>query len=171
MKSTNLEESPYLEAVTKEVKDQYMAGENLLVAPLFTGQKSRKVILPKGKWFDFYTGAFAGDGEIITVSPGLDQIPVFVKDGGIVPMMTPRLQSPRAGEKVDLEIRYYGTSPGGYMLYDDDGETFEYEKGAYSFREIKVQQDVNGKLTGSISGAVKGKPNSVGAVSWKFMTK
>ena len=167
--NVNLEENPYAEATSKEIKDQYMAGEYLLVAPLFTGQTSRKVILPKGKWYDFYTGAFVGDGEIISVTPGLDKIPVYVKDGGIIPMMKPRLQAPKAGEKVDLEIRYYGEKDGRYLLYDDDGETFNYEKGDYSWREIKVENK-QGKIKGSISSPLKGKPNSIGTVTWKFMT-
>src|SRR6476620_876720 len=85
--NVNLEENPYAEATSKEIKDQYMAGEYLLVAPMFTGQTSRKVVLPKGKWYDFYTGEFAGDGQIITTIPGLDKIPVYVKEGGIIPMM------------------------------------------------------------------------------------
>jgi len=168
--STDLEESPYLEATTKEIKDQYMAGEYLLVAPLFTGQTTRKVILPRGKWYDFYTGEFVGDGQIITVTPGLDKIPVYVKDGGIIPMMPVRLQAPKTGEKVDLEIRYYGEKPSTYKLYDDDGETFNYEKGEYSWREIKVGRDKKGKMNGTISAAVKGKPNTIGNVTWRFMT-
>ncbi|MGN6533731.1 MAG: glycoside hydrolase family 31 protein [Ginsengibacter sp.] len=163
---TNLEKNPYEEAAVKEIKDQYMAGEFLLVAPMFTGETSRKVILPKGKWYDFYTGEFAGDGQIITVSPGLDKIPVYVKDGGIIPMMKPRLHAPKAGEKVDLEIRYYGEKPGKYELYDDDGETFDYEIGAYSWREIRVEN-----RKGTISAAIKGKPNTINKVTWKFMTK
>ncbi|WP_315814691.1 TIM-barrel domain-containing protein [Paraflavitalea speifideaquila] len=81
----NLEANPYAEAASKEIKDQYMAGEYLLVAPLFTGQTSRKVILPKGKWYDFNTGAYAGEGEIITVTPGLDKIPVYVKTAALFP--------------------------------------------------------------------------------------
>jgi alpha-glucosidase (family GH31 glycosyl hydrolase) len=168
--NVNLEENPYAEAITKEIKDQYMAGEYLLVAPLFTGQKSRKVILPKGKWYDFYTGELAGDGEVITVEPGLNKIPVYVKDGGIIPMMPPLLQAPAAGQKVDLEIRHYGESTGRYMLYDDDGETFNYEKGEYSFREIKVDGK-KGQWKGTISAPAVGKPNTVGNVTWKFMTK
>ncbi|MGI8634472.1 MAG: DUF5110 domain-containing protein, partial [Segetibacter sp.] len=167
----SLEENPYAIAVSKEVKDQYMAGEFLLVAPLFTGQKTRKVILPKGKWYDFYTGDFAGDGEVLTIEPGLNKIPVYVKDGGIIPMMKQRLHAPKANEKVDLEIRFYGSKPSKYMLYDDDGETFNYEKGAYSFRQIKVGRNAAGILTGTISEAQKAKPNTVGKVSWKFMTK
>lgn len=167
----NLEENPYAEAVSKEIKDQYMAGDALLVAPLFAGQTSRKVVLPKGKWYDFYTGAYAGNGEVITVTPGLDKIPVYVKDGSIIPMMPPMLHAPKKGEKVDLEIRYYGEKPGQYKLYDDDGETFDYEKGQYTWRDITVTKDNNGQLKGTISAPVTGKPNTVGNVTWKWMGK
>jgi alpha-D-xyloside xylohydrolase len=170
MKSNNLSDNPYLEATTKEVKDQYMAGEYLLVAPLFKGQSERKVILPKGKWYDFYTGKLAGNGEVISVTAGLDHIPVFVKDGGIIPMMPPMLHAPAAGEKYDLEVRYYGSLPGNYLLYDDDGETFDYEKGVYSWRKITVMADKKGKLAGTISKAEKGKPDNLGTVTWKMMS-
>jgi alpha-glucosidase (family GH31 glycosyl hydrolase) len=170
LRSKNLDDNPYAEAVLKEIKDQYMTGEYLLVAPLFTGQTSRKVVLPKGKWFDFYTGQYAGDGEVISVAPGLEKIPVYVKDGGIIPLMPPVLHAPVAGEKYDLEIRYYGTNPGNYKLYDDDGETFDYEKGIYSWREITVVKDKKGKLTGTISKAEKGKPDNIGTVTWRFMS-
>jgi alpha-D-xyloside xylohydrolase len=169
--SGNLEDNPYLEAVTKEIKDQYMAGEYLLVAPMFAGQTLRKVVLPKGNWYDFYTGEYVGNGETIEVSPGLDRIPVYVKDGGIIPMMLPRLHAPRLGDKFDLEIRHYGDADGTYRLYDDDGETYNYEKGEYSWRDIKVERQKNGKLKGTFSKAEKGKPNNIGNVSWKFMTQ
>jgi alpha-D-xyloside xylohydrolase len=171
LRNSNLNENPYAEAVLKEIKDQYMTGEYLLVAPLFTGQTSRKVILPKGKWFDFYTGKYAGDGEVITVSPGLEKIPVFVKDGGIIPMMPPVLHAPAAGQKYDIEIRYYGTRPGNYRLYDDDGETFDYEKGVFSWREINVMKDKKGKLYGTISKAEKEKPDNISKVTWRFMSE
>lgn len=169
--ATDLEANPYEEALVKEVKDQYMAGEFLLVAPLFTGQTSRKVILPKGKWYDFYTGKLVGDGAIITISPGLDQIPVFVKNGAIIPMMPPMLHSPKAGQKVDLEIRHYGDQDGSYKLYDDDGETFAYEKGVFSWRDMKVEKQKDGKFKGSISNAEANKPSTVGNVTWRFMTE
>ncbi len=169
--NNNLEENPYAEATVKEIRDQYMAGGNLLVAPLFAGQTTRKVVLPKGKWYDFYTGELAGDGQVITITPGLNKIPVYVKDGGIIPMMKPVLHAPKAGEKVDMEIRYYGTKTGKYDLYDDDGETFNYEKGEYSFREIRVVKNNSGSFTGTISDPVKGKPNTIGNITWKFMTQ
>lgn len=171
LSDANLEENPYLEAVSKEIKDQYMAGEYLLVAPMFKGQKERTVVLPKGDWYDFYTGKYVGNGEKITVTPGLDRIPVYVKDGAVLPFMEARLHAPKAGEKVNLEIRHYGKADGSYRLYDDDGETFDYEKGAYSWRDITVTRDKKGKLKGAISKAEKGKPNSIANVTWKFMTE
>jgi len=166
---TDLEENSYAEATSKEIKDQYMAGEYLLVAPLFTGQTTRKVVLPKGNWYDFYTGEYAGNGEVLTVTPGLDKIPVYVKDGGIVPMMKPMLHAPKASEKVDIEIRHYGEKPGKYLLYDDDGETFDYEKGSFTWRTISVEK-VKGTWKGTISSAENGKPNTIGNVTWKFMS-
>jgi alpha-glucosidase (family GH31 glycosyl hydrolase) len=170
MKTASLNENPYAEAVAKEIKDQYMTGEYLLVAPMFAGQTSRQVILPPGKWFDFYTGEFAGEGEVITVTPGLDKIPVYVKDGGIIPMMEARMHAPGKNEKYNLEIRHYGTKAATYKLYDDDGVTYEYEKGNYSWREIKVVAQKNGQWKGSVSAAAKGKPNAIGKVTWRFMS-
>ena len=86
-------------------------------------------------------------------------------------MMEPRLHAPAAGEKVNIEIRHYGMAEGSYRLYDDDGETFNYENGDYAWRDIKVERQKNGQLKGSISKAQKGRPDNVGKVSWKFMTE
>lgn len=65
--------NPYAMAVRREVKDQFMVGPSLLVAPLFAGEEERQVVLPQGKWYDFYTGKYVGEGEVITVKPGLDK--------------------------------------------------------------------------------------------------
>ena len=167
-KTTNLSVDPYPEAVIKEIKDQFMAGEYLLVAPMFAGQVSRKVILPPGRWYDFYTGKFAGDGEVIEVTPGLGKIPVYAKDGAIIPMMDPLLHAPGKDEKYNLEIRHYGTHILPYRLYDDDGVSFDYEKGMYSWRVITVAVK-NGKWKGTISKSEKGKPDHVATVRWMFM--
>lgn len=169
--NANLETNPYLEAVSKEIKDQYIAGEYLLIAPLFAGQTQRKVVLPKGNWYDFYTGKYVGNGETITVSPGLDRIPVFVKDGAIIPLMEPLLHAPTAGQKMNLEIRHYGKADGFYRFYDDDGETYDYERGEYTWRDIRVTRDRKGRLKGSISKAERGKPDNIGTVNWRFMTQ
>jgi alpha-glucosidase (family GH31 glycosyl hydrolase) len=169
-RDADLETNPYAQATRKELKDQYMAGEYLLVAPVFAGETSRQVVLPSGKWFDFYTGDYVGDGEIITVTPGLDKIPVFVKDGGIIPMMEVRMHAPKKGEKYTLEVRHYGERPGEYLLYDDDGETFDFEQGAYSWRRLTAKKQRNGAWKGEVSKPEKGKPDNLESIHWRFMT-
>lgn len=162
--------NPYALAVKREVKDQFMVGENLLVAPLFAGETERKVVLPRGKWYDFYTGQFVGEGEVITVSPGLDRIPVYVKDGGIVPLYPPvtRIDNSR----LPLEIRHYGNRPGTYRLYDDDGETFDYEKGAYTRITLSVKVAPDGSKQGNVS-VPEGKDvwSYNGEYTFRFMTE
>lgn len=157
--------NPYAMAKKREIKDQYMVGDQLLIAPLFTGETKRDVILPKGKWYDFYTGKLVGESEVITVSPGLDHIPVFVRDGGIIPMATVSAVAPG---KYDLVIRHYGQKESHYDLYDDDGQSYDYEQGAYSWRNISVKRNKKGELKGSISPANKGKPDNIGMVTWDF---
>lgn len=171
LNTNDLNDNPYLERMTHEIKDEYLAGDALLVAPLFVGETEREVVLPPGKWYDFYTGKYAGNSEVIKVRPGLERIPVFVRDGAIIPMMEPRLHAPVGGEMVNIEFRHYGESEGSLFLYDDDGETYNYEKGEYSWREVKVIRNKKGKLIGSISNAEKGKPNTIGRITWKFMTE
>jgi alpha-glucosidase (family GH31 glycosyl hydrolase) len=85
-------------------------------------------------------------------------------------MMKPLLHAPSSGQKTDLEIRYYGAKSGKYRLYDDDGETFDYEKGIFSWREINVTKDKKGIPAGTISRAEKGKPDNIGVVSWRYMS-
>lgn len=139
-------ENPYAMAIRREVKDQFMVGENILVAPLFTGQKERKVILPKGKWYDFYTGKLAGEGEVITVKPTDSNIPVYVKDGGIIPLWPAMAKF--TDQKYPLEVRHYGTKPGTYSLYDDDGSSYDYEKGAFTRIDLSVTVDKKGRKKG-----------------------
>ena len=167
----NSTDNPYAQATRKEMKDQFMVGDNLLVAPLFEGETVRKVILPKGKWYDFYTGKIAGEAEVINAAPGLDKIPVYVKDGGIIPMFESAQTTLKSGEKNNLIIRFYGTKNADYKLYDDDGETFDYEKGAFSWRDIRVAAAKDGKLKGTISKAEKSKPDNIGTVKFQFMTE
>jgi alpha-D-xyloside xylohydrolase len=139
-------------------------GDDILVAPVFAGDTLRQVVLPAGKWYDFYTGEYVGDGEIVSVRTQLDRIPLFVRDGGIVPLLVEPTRS-----SVDLEVRHYGTAPGRFLLYDDDGTTFGYERGAYSWTPFTVTRDARGRLQGRHDPPA-GKPFTYRAVNWRFMT-
>jgi alpha-D-xyloside xylohydrolase len=163
--------NPYeVPPAAREVKDQYMFGDSLLVAPIPPGVKSRKVLLPAGKWYDFHTGKLAGANETIEVIPSLAAIPVFVKDGALIPMISARLTAPAAGETVALEIRHYGEAPGRLSLYDDDGETFNHEKGDYSWTGLAVARDAAGKWVGTVTPDANGKTWSYGEVTWTFVS-
>ena len=153
----------------KEIKDQFMFGDALLVAPLFTGQTTRQVVLPPGKWYDFYTGEFAGEAETINVIPEFSRIPVFVRDGGIVPMMP--VVTSVGNEKLPLEIRVYGKIGSSYALYDDDGVSFDYEKGKFTRILLTVSKDKSGKLRGNVIVPESADVWSYDSYIWKFMTK
>ena len=153
----------------REAKDQFMLGDSLLVAPIFAGQTSRQVTLPPGDWFDFYTGELAGNGGTIEVTPGLDQIPLFVRDGGIIPLIPAARRMPRKGEVLPLEIRHYGRSEGTLDLYDDDGESFDFEKGAHGWLRLQARRTADGKLTGGSSQST-GRPVGYRGETWRFMT-
>jgi alpha-D-xyloside xylohydrolase len=163
-------ENPYAIATRRDIKDQFMVGDNLLVAPMFAGDTSRTVILPKGRWYDFYTGALAGDGAVITIKPGLEGIPLFVRDGGIIPMLAEsRRQIPGVADAPDLEVRHYGDAAGTFDLYDDDGLTFDYERGAFSWTQLRVRRSPDGALRVEMTPASKDKPFGYGTIRWNMM--
>jgi alpha-glucosidase (family GH31 glycosyl hydrolase) len=162
--------NPYAIGKVVEVKDQYMFGDALLVAPIAPGTTTRKVVLPAGRWYDFYTGTLAGEGQVIEVKPPLSRIPLFVKDGAIVPMIPEREWAPGPGEEVPLEIRHYGEQPGAMGVYDDDGETFDYEKRAFSWTRLTATRSRSGVWRGAVLPDPRRRPWGYSEVTWSFMT-
>ncbi len=165
--STN---NPYAEASRREIRDQYMFGPSIMVAPLFAGETERKVFLPHGNWYDFYTGVYAGNSETIQVKPGLEKIPVYVRDGGIIPMLKNPVRQTSGWKNVELEIRVYGESEGLFQLYDDDGETYEYEEGAYSAKKLFTKRGLDGSLSGHEEEIVTSVPWNYPKTTWRLMT-
>jgi alpha-D-xyloside xylohydrolase len=159
--------NPYAEDKRLEVTDQYMMGSSILVAPVFTGQSERNIVLPKGDWFDFYTGEYAGNGETITIQTKLEEIPLFVKDGAIIPMLT---SIKKDETEKSLEIRHYGKKENTFLLYNDDGVSYDYEKGEFSITELKVEKTKDGELSGSSKSLNSDKFNYE-KIIWRWMTK
>jgi len=168
-KNVNSPDNLYYKAVNSEIRDQFMVGDALLVAPLFAGQSSRTVILPQGKWYDFYSGKYVGEGELITITPGLDIIPVFVKDGGIIPMIPKESQI--KDSKSPVEIRFYGQKESEYQLYDDDGLSYNYEKGDFTRIRLSVSKDKKENLKGTVKIPEGSSLYTFSTFTWKFMTQ
>jgi alpha-glucosidase (family GH31 glycosyl hydrolase) len=117
--------------------DQYLWGKNILVAPVLEeGATSRRVYLPHGDWFDFWSGEkVKGGGEIVR-PVDLETIPLFLRAGSLLPL-GPIKQF--TGEKVDqpLSVTIYPGNDAAFLLYEDDGVSFNYRKGEWMGIEMK----------------------------------
>ncbi len=162
--------NPYEQVKVVEMTDQFMFGPSILVAPFYSKQHSKRtVVLPRGNWYDFYTGKLVGNNQTITVEVTDGQIPLYVKDGAVIPMLTESVMNTSQAYGKDLEIRHYGTMDGTCELYEDDGKTFDYEKGVFSLRKINVSAQ---KQSGTVQQIKSDSPAMFGSVkAWTFMTK
>jgi alpha-D-xyloside xylohydrolase len=140
---------------------QYMFGKSILVAPITEpGVKDWKVYLPKGQnWFDFWTNQSYSGGNTISTPAPLDLIPLFVKEGSIIPMGN-LIQHTQAVQDT-LEIRIYTGKNASFKLYNDEGDNYNYEKGNYS--EIPLIWDEKSKYLkiGNKTGAFQGDSESI----------
>lgn len=152
-----------------EIDNQYMAGDSILVAPLLAGQTERLVYLPEGKWYDFVTAEEFQGGRFIRIRAGIEKLPLFVKDGAIIPMMPVMQNVPGKGQPVPLEVRHYGGKAGEFLLFDDDGETFAFEQGEFCWHRLQVKADANGKLQGTVEHSRPECGGSYGEMTWRFM--
>jgi len=109
--------------------EEFMFGSSLLVAPrVWSFVGNYHITLPKGDWFDFWTGTRQAGGKVIEVDPPMETLPVYVRAGSIVPLQ-PVVQY--VGEAPDgpLELRVYPGPQCGGDLYTDDGNTLAYQRG------------------------------------------
>ena len=117
--------------------DEYLWGRDILVAPVVEkGVAERKLYLPQGVWHDFWTNEKHEGGREITRPVDLGTIPLYVRAGGVIPMGPLKQYT---GEKVDgpLEISVYPGANGSFLLYEDDGSSFEYRKGEWMGIQIE----------------------------------
>jgi len=126
--------------------DEYMFGPAFLVAPVTEqGRESRDVYLPAGRdWYNYWTNERFAGGQTIKVAAPLDIIPLFVAAGSIIPMGSaiPNTSTPQQL----AEIRVYPGRGADFALYDDDGETYAYEKGKGRLTHLHWD-DERGQLT------------------------
>jgi alpha-D-xyloside xylohydrolase len=131
----------------RRVADQYLFGPAFLVSPVTEYKaRSRAVLLPGGAaWYDFWTGAPVSGGQTIAAPAPYDAMPVHVRAGSIVPF-GPELQW--TGEKPSdpVTLYIYAGADGAFTLYEDDGLTYGYEKGAFARIPIRWN-DATGTLT------------------------
>ena len=123
-----------------DVDDAYMMGDRLLVAPIISGETSRDIYLPAGRWRDFWTNAVLDGGKVHHVSPSLDEIPLFVKDDCVLPIARATLHTEDLAS-LELSVRVYGDGSLPITLFEDDGGTFAFDQGA--FNRVILRWDAN----------------------------
>lgn len=116
-----------------EVTDQFMWGPALMICPVTEpGATSRKVYLPAGAtWTDFWSGRAEKGGRTIVADAPLDRLPILVRSGSIVPL-GPKLQWTSEKPADPLELRVYPGADGHFTLYEDEGDSYRYERGVFS---------------------------------------
>lgn len=121
----------------RELTDQCMLGDRLLAAPVMTpGVAARAVYLPKGVWFDYYTGKRYSGGRYVLAEAPLDRMPLFARGGAVIPVSVGKPQSVEDIREVVLEV-FPGN--GRFIHYMDDGETMAYLDGELRALQVSVR--------------------------------
>lgn len=129
-----------------DIKDEFMMGRSLLVAPVTTpmlygsgstpicgAKEQRDVYLPGDiTWYDFFSQASYKGGTTVTVDTPIDRIPVFVPAGSIIPMCKGNIEYAAQYADAPWEIRVYPGKDGAFSVYQDAGDGYAYEKGERS---------------------------------------
>ena len=112
----------------RQIDDQFMFGDSVLVAPIIAGESEREVYLPAGDWYDFWTHAKISGGTTIEVTNGVEQIPLFVKGGTLLPLAEP-VEFIKPDTCFNITVNAFGDDPADFTLYEDDGLATAYARG------------------------------------------
>jgi alpha-D-xyloside xylohydrolase len=116
----------------QNIGDQFMYGPAFLVNPVTEPEATtRRLYLPQSKWYDFWTGSSVAGGRTIDAAAPLDRLPLYIRAGSILPLGP---DEEWATEKAadPIELRIYRGADADFTLYEDENETYNYEKGAYA---------------------------------------
>ncbi len=120
---------------------EYLFGSQMLVAPVLDPSGVRSVYLPPGRWIDFFSGRRYRGGATFTARYAPERIPLFVREGAIIPEARP------AAGPDTLELAIYGGGKGHFDLYQDDGLSFAFRRGAYAETPLEWSSTGNGAHT------------------------
>jgi alpha-D-xyloside xylohydrolase len=144
---------------------QWMLGDAILVAPVLAEDNSTTAYLPGlpagQRWFEWgsATATHVGPVTLSLADVPLDTVPVYVRAGGVL-ALAPPVQYTDALPGGPLHVTVYGGADGAFTLYDDDGETTDYETAAAVSALALAWDDAAGCLTWTKTGAYPGGPQS-----------
>jgi len=116
--------------------DEYLWGRDLLVAPVVErGATTRSVYLPRGRWYDFWTDEALEGGREVSRAVDLSTMPLLVRAGAILPIGAVKQYVDEPSEE-PLVLQVYPGADGHFTVYEDDGRSFEYERGAWTGLDV-----------------------------------
>lgn len=151
---------------TADESSAYMWGKNFLVAPVVkSGETSRTFYLPQGKWIDYWSDEVYDGGQTVTVPAPIDEIPLFVRAGSIIPMQpVEQYTGERSADTIMLAIYPGPGSASSFTLYEDDGTTRDYQEGSFATTDFleEIANGTGGSVMrislGRTAGSYAGKP-------------
>jgi alpha-D-xyloside xylohydrolase len=153
------------------VGDQYLFGPAIMVTPVTTEKATtQSVYVPNAgaPWYDFWTGKTSPAGQRVGAAAPIGTLPLFIRPGSIVPM-GPFLQYSTEKPADPIELRIYRGADGKFTLYEDQGDTYNYEKGQYATIPISWNQATRtldfGKRSGEFPGMLKDRTFNIVWVS------
>ena len=153
-----------------DIPDQWMFGPALMACPVgYYKARNRSVYFPKQcGWYDFYTGDYIEGGQRLIVDAPYEKIPVFVREGSIIPF-GPEMQysDEKPAELINLYV--YAGADASFQLYEDEGTNYNYEKGKYATIDIRYEDATKtvtfGKRNGSFNGMLKNRRFNIVLIS------
>jgi alpha-D-xyloside xylohydrolase len=146
----------------RDIGDQFMFGPSILVSPVLEADANRRrLYLPASPaWYDFWTGAPQEGGREIEASTPLDRIPLFVPAGSILPL-GPQVEYANENPAGEIELRIYPGADGNFELYQDAGDSYDYEHGAYSVIPLHWSQHTRTLTIGERQGSFAEMPSRI----------
>jgi alpha-glucosidase len=132
------------DANTYNLDDQFMVGEDLLVAPIVKPNVTRRLVyLPEGVWYDYWTNRKHTGGTMISVEAPLDVVPMFVRGGAMIPVVPPQnYVGERRNDQVTFDIYPDEKGVAAGQLYEDDGLSPAYKRGEFRRTKVSVRRGV-----------------------------
>ncbi|RNA70085.1 glycoside hydrolase family 31 protein [Alteribacter keqinensis] len=127
---------------TFNLSDQFMIGDNVIVAPITTPDTEHRVVyLPGGEWVNYWTDDIQEGGRHIMVEAPLDTLPIFVKADTVVAHGSPKQSTAVKEDNFQLHAYFGKIAEASYTIYEDDGETFGYENGEAFEKSVNLSYD------------------------------
>jgi len=137
------------------ITDEWLIGKGLLAAPILNEGGKRKIYFPNDTWYNYYTGDVIKGPRTILVDKALDEIPVYVRAGTILPL-GPVIQYSEQTSATPLEIHIYPGKNGSFKMVEDDGVSYNYTEGD-TRTTTYYWNDKTKTLTWTVTGSYSGK--------------